>query len=156
MQALADWDSGIPIVSEESEIPDYESRKGWVRFWLVDPLDGTKEFLQRNGEFTVNIALIDHGEPVLGVVHAPALAVTYAGGLGLGSWRYVRGRRCRAAGVGPFTSPRLSCGSSRAARTRRPSSNGICGRCRLPNACRSGAPSSSATWPRAGPTSIRE
>jgi 3'(2'), 5'-bisphosphate nucleotidase len=91
MHALVDWDAGIPIVSEESEIPDYEERKRWVRFWLVDPLDGTQEFLQRNGEFTVNIALIDHGEPVLGVVHAPALAVTYAAGLGLGSWRYTEG-----------------------------------------------------------------
>ena len=68
----------VPIVSEEAasagDIPDVSSR-----FWLVDPLDGTKEFINRNGEFTVNIALIENGQPVAGVVHAPALAMTWAG-----------------------------------------------------------------------------
>lgn len=72
----------IPIVSEEAasagDLPDVSSG----RFWLVDPLDGTKEFLNRNGEFTVNIALIESGRPVAGVVHAPALAMTWAGASG--------------------------------------------------------------------------
>jgi len=77
----------VPIVSEEGEIPGWETRRGWRRFWLVDPLDGTKEFLQQNGEFTVNIALIDEGAPVLGVVYAPALDVLYSAGRGLGSWK---------------------------------------------------------------------
>ncbi len=78
----------IPIISEEGEIAPYEARKDWRRFWLVDPLDGTKEFIHRNGEFTVNIALIDDGVPVLGVVFAPALDVLYAAGRELGSWKY--------------------------------------------------------------------
>jgi 3'(2'), 5'-bisphosphate nucleotidase len=69
----------IPVVSEEAaaagEIPDVSEGL----FWLVDPLDGTREFLSQNGEFTVNIALIQHGEPIAGVVHAPALGMTWAG-----------------------------------------------------------------------------
>ena len=67
-------------------IPPFHKRRRWNSFWLVDPLDGTKEFLSGNGEFTVNIALIAKGEPVLGVVFAPALAQCWYGGLGLGSW----------------------------------------------------------------------
>jgi 3'(2'), 5'-bisphosphate nucleotidase len=85
--ALAAWDATIPIVSEESRIADAASRRDWQRYWLVDPLDGTKEFLAGSPEFTVNIALIDNGTPVLGVVGAPALHVTYYAGQGLGSWR---------------------------------------------------------------------
>ncbi|WP_455372616.1 3'(2'),5'-bisphosphate nucleotidase CysQ family protein, partial [Limibacillus halophilus] len=72
----------IPVVTEET----YEEGKtpdlSGGRFWLVDPLDGTKEFLSRNGEFTVNIALIENGEPIAGVVHAPAMAMTWAGASG--------------------------------------------------------------------------
>ena len=66
------WDPTIPIVAEESPLPPATLRATWRRYWLVDPLDGTKEFLARNGEFTVNIALIDERAPVLGVVLAPA------------------------------------------------------------------------------------
>lgn len=87
MAALTAWDPGIPIISEEGEIPDLAVRAGWSRFWLVDPLDGTKEFIQRNGEFTVNIALIDGGVPVMGVIYAPALDLLYYAGAGLGSWK---------------------------------------------------------------------
>jgi 3'(2'), 5'-bisphosphate nucleotidase len=75
-----------PVLSEEGASAPYEERARWTRFWLVDPLDGTKEFLQRNGEFTVNIALVAGNEPVLGVVHAPALGVTYWAGRGLGAF----------------------------------------------------------------------
>lgn len=68
----------IPIISEESqEQIAYDIRKHWQSFFLVDPLDGTKEFIKRNGEFTVNIALIEQGEPFLGVIHAPVLDITY-------------------------------------------------------------------------------
>lgn len=67
----------IPIISEENKLTEYEIRKTWTKCWLVDPLDGTKEFIKRNGEFTVNIALIDNGTPVLGVVHVPAKNQTY-------------------------------------------------------------------------------
>ncbi len=84
---LAAWDPSIPVISEEGVIPPPEARARWDRFWLVDPLDGTKEFLHRNGEFTVNIALIAGGVPVLGVVHAPARGLTYHAGQGLGAWR---------------------------------------------------------------------
>jgi 3'(2'), 5'-bisphosphate nucleotidase len=62
----------IPIISEETKLTSYEERKSWKTYWLVDPLDGTKEFIKKNGEFTVNIALMSHGQPVLGVVYAPA------------------------------------------------------------------------------------
>jgi len=85
-QGLRKLTPKIPVISEESGIPDYGLRRKWKRFWLVDPLDGTKEFLSRNGEFTVNIALLENGVPVLGVVHAPAMGVTYAGLRGRGSW----------------------------------------------------------------------
>ncbi|MDO5977863.1 3'(2'),5'-bisphosphate nucleotidase CysQ [Flavivirga spongiicola] len=61
----------IPIISEENKETDYEERKHWKKCWIVDPLDGTKEFLKKNGEFTVNIALIEHGKPILGVIFSP-------------------------------------------------------------------------------------
>lgn len=87
MDGLERWWPSIPVISEEAELPSYEARRHWRRFWLVDPLDGTKEFISRNGEFTVNIALIDEGEPVLGVIFAPALDLMYEAGKGLGAWR---------------------------------------------------------------------
>ena len=71
----------IPILSEESPAEEILQRRQWRRYWLIDPLDGTKEFIKRNGEFTVNIALIDNHRSVLGVVHVPATATTYAGSL---------------------------------------------------------------------------
>jgi 3'(2'), 5'-bisphosphate nucleotidase len=87
MQGLGHWDPAIPIISEEGAIADAATRASWHRFWLVDPLDGTKEFIQRNGEFTVNIALIDRGVPVLGVIYAPAMDLLYYAGEGLGAWK---------------------------------------------------------------------
>ncbi len=69
----------IPVLSEESKALPFETRQGWRRYWLIDPLDGTKEFIKRNGEFTVNIALIEHGEAVLGVVLVPVTGVVYYG-----------------------------------------------------------------------------
>ena len=81
----------IPILSEESKKTAYEERVNWTRFWLVDPIDGTKEFIKRNGEFTVNIALIDSGKPVLGVVHAPARNTTYWGAEGEGAFKAKEG-----------------------------------------------------------------
>jgi 3'(2'), 5'-bisphosphate nucleotidase len=77
----------IPVISEESGIPDYEKRKNWDQFWLVDPLDGTKEFIKKNGEFTVNIALIEGDKPTLGVVYVPALDVLYYGEKSIGSFK---------------------------------------------------------------------
>ncbi|MDK1023026.1 MAG: 3'(2'),5'-bisphosphate nucleotidase CysQ [Gammaproteobacteria bacterium] len=69
----------IPVLSEESDELSYEIRRQWQTYWLVDPLDGTKEFIDRNGEFTVNIALINSGVPVLGVVYVPVKDVLYVG-----------------------------------------------------------------------------
>ena len=77
----------IRILSEEGKDIPWEERKHWRRFWLVDPIDGTKEFTQRNGEFTVNIAMIEDGEPVMGVVIAPALKEAYWGVVGEGAHR---------------------------------------------------------------------
>lgn len=84
---LEELEPRLPILSEEGADMPFAERRGWRRFWLVDPLDGTKEFLKRNGEFTVNIALIEDGRPVLGVVYAPVLARTYLGLVGKGAWR---------------------------------------------------------------------
>jgi 3'(2'), 5'-bisphosphate nucleotidase len=77
----------IPVISEETVPASYSERQYWNRFWLIDPLDGTKEFIKRNGEFTVNIALIENGIPVIGIVSAPALDNIYAGVSGLGSFK---------------------------------------------------------------------
>ena len=67
----------IPIISEENKQTDYEVRKTWETCWIVDPVDGTKEFIKRNGEFTVNIALVTNGKPVLGVIYVPAVKTLY-------------------------------------------------------------------------------
>ena len=77
----------IPVLSEESAQAPYPVRSKWRRYWLVDPLDGTKEFVKRNGEFTVNIALIEGHTPVLGVVHVPASGTSYFAARGVGSFK---------------------------------------------------------------------
>ena len=77
----------LPILSEEGKHMPFETRQGWKHFWLVDPLDGTKEFIKRRGEFTVNIAVIRENRPVLGVVCLPEKAVVYFAAEGLGSYR---------------------------------------------------------------------
>jgi 3'(2'), 5'-bisphosphate nucleotidase len=77
----------IAMLGEESPMPQFAQRRDWRRLWLVDPLDGTREFVKRNGEFTVNIALVEASEPVLGVVFAPARAVLYAAARGCGAFR---------------------------------------------------------------------
>ena len=87
---IARHDAHTPILSEEGGLPDFDVRREWSRYWLVDPLDGTKEFVKRNGEFTVNIALIVNQRPVFGIVHVPVQEVTYLGSAGDGAWR-IRG-----------------------------------------------------------------
>jgi len=86
-RALASALTDLPLLSEEGVQRGFTERRGWGDFWLVDPLDGTKEFLQGNGEFTVNVALIRKGQPVLGVVFAPALGQLYFGAQGLGAFK---------------------------------------------------------------------
>lgn len=84
----------IPVLSEESPASQHEfaARRQWSELWLVDPLDGTREFVKRNGEFTINIALIREHRPVLGLVMAPALDLTYTGAVGTGAWRRHQGK----------------------------------------------------------------
>jgi 3'(2'), 5'-bisphosphate nucleotidase len=88
---LTELTAAIPILSEESSAVPFATRTSWPRYWLVDPLDGTKEFLKRNGEFTVNIALIEQHDPVLGVVYVPAQGVIYWGGKSFGAYRQFDG-----------------------------------------------------------------
>lgn len=95
--------SGVPILSEESAVPDFATRQSWRRYWIIDPLDGTKEFIGRNGEFTVNIALVDDGVPILGVVHVPVSGITYVGVHRQGAFKFARGGEkipivCRSMG----------------------------------------------------------
>ncbi len=78
-------DARLPILSEESADIAWSERRNWSRYWLVDPLDGTREFVKKNGEFTVNIALIENGEPILGVVYAPVIDWMLVGGRGFGA-----------------------------------------------------------------------
>ncbi|MDQ0482444.1 3'(2'),5'-bisphosphate nucleotidase CysQ [Guptibacillus hwajinpoensis] len=87
VKGLESLNLDIPILSEEGQHLEYQDRKGWNYFWLVDPLDGTKEFIKRNGEFTVNIALIHNGKPVMGVIYAPVLDTLYVAQEGLGAFK---------------------------------------------------------------------
>lgn len=89
---------GVAVLSEEAAAPPYAERARLERLFIVDPLDGTKEFVKDNGEFCVCIALAEHGYPALGAVHVPMRAQTYAGGLGLGAFR----RDSTPAGPGPW------------------------------------------------------
>lgn len=91
LQGLQTLTPEIPVLSEEDP-QTWETRQSWDRYWLVDPLDGTKEFLKRNGEFTVNIALIEKGKAVLGVVYAPVLNVMYSAAEGK-AWKEENGVR---------------------------------------------------------------
>jgi 3'(2'), 5'-bisphosphate nucleotidase len=91
MQGLDRFTPELPVLSEESETTPYETRREWAVFWMLDPLDGTREFLERNGEFTVNIALIEGESPILGVVYAPAIKKLYFGARGVGAFRQVNG-----------------------------------------------------------------
>jgi 3'(2'), 5'-bisphosphate nucleotidase len=83
---LASLDGVLPVISEEARAAPWSQRREWPRYWLVDPLDGTREFIKRNGEFTVNIALIENHQPVLGVVLAPVTGELYAAARGEGAW----------------------------------------------------------------------
>ncbi len=87
VEELQQFSPSIPILSEESDKSAFAERKNWSQFWIVDPLDGTKEFIKRNGEFTVNIALVNNGVPELGIVHVPVTGTNYLGKLGTGAWK---------------------------------------------------------------------
>jgi len=89
LEQLGQVAPGIPILSEESPIPSYEERKDWKLFWLVDPLDGTKEYIKGRDDYTVNIALLENNIPVLAVIHAPGKNLTYFASKDGGSWKQV-------------------------------------------------------------------
>lgn len=101
LEALEAHYPGIPVISEETRALPYAERSGWERCWLVDPLDGTKEFIKRNGEFTVNIALVERGEPVAGVVFQPVGDRLYWAQRGSGAWRSVGGGAPERLSGGP-------------------------------------------------------
>ena len=93
-EGLSALEPGVPVLCEEGEIPPYKQRSQWPSHWLVDPLDGTRSFAARRGEFTINVALIRDGRPVLGVVAVPVSGTCYAAVRGGGAWlRHVDGVR---------------------------------------------------------------
>lgn len=100
-RSLAKIAPDLPVFSEEGKSVEYDVRKGWKQYFLVDPLDGTKGFIEQNGEFTVNIAVIRGGRPVLGVVHHPDGGATYAAETGSGAFRVDATGRTALKGVDP-------------------------------------------------------
>lgn len=88
--------TSIPILSEEGRNIPYSERKDWDLLWIVDPLDGTKEFIKRNGEFTVNIALVENGKPILGVIYVPVLDIIYFSAKGEGAYKLISTLKLRA------------------------------------------------------------
>ncbi|QOW21611.1 3'(2'),5'-bisphosphate nucleotidase CysQ [Novilysobacter avium] len=121
VDGLARLTPAIPVLSEESAAVDIAERCQWSRLWMVDPLDGTREFIKRNGEFTVNIALIESGVATWGVVQAPVTGVLWHGGAGLGAFRRDSAGRERAIDVrAPATAP-LRVAASRSHRDQRSS-----------------------------------
>jgi 3'(2'), 5'-bisphosphate nucleotidase len=111
VQGLRALTPDTPVLSEEASAIAYDERRSWRRYWLVDPLDGTKEFVSRNGEFTVNIALIEEHAPVLGVVHAPVQDVTYSGVRSGGAFRHEEQQAQRIEVRAQAASPLLIVGS---------------------------------------------
>ena len=103
LESLHSLTPDIPVLSEEAADTPYATRARWPRYWLVDPLDGTREFLARNGQFTVNIALIEAHRPALGVVHVPASDLSYQGLPGVGAWRQAAGTAARPIRVAPHS-----------------------------------------------------
>jgi 3'(2'), 5'-bisphosphate nucleotidase len=91
INGLKTINNSIPIISEENKLIEFSERNNWTKCWIVDPLDGTKEFIKKNGEFTVNIALVEYGIPVLGVVHVPAQNITYYAEKNKGSFKIENG-----------------------------------------------------------------
>ena len=104
VEGLAQLTPEWPILSEESSNIPFSERSGWSQYWLVDPLDGTREFISRNGEFTVNIALIQGHEAVLGVVHVPVQDTDYYGEIRMGAFVQRPGQAPQSIRVRPFTS----------------------------------------------------
>ncbi len=103
----------LPVLSEESAKIPFAERRQWSRYWLVDPLDGTREFIDRNGEFTVNIALIENHEATLGVIQVPVSGVLYSGVRGVGAWRQSPGHTAVAIQARNIEGPHIVVAGSR-------------------------------------------
>lgn len=113
MSGLAALQPELPVISEESASIPFEERKQWNRYWLVDPLDGTREFIKRNGEFTVNIALIDDHQPVMGVVYAPALDLLFFSAKGEGAYRQLGDKQPQSIHARAFDPTQVTVAGSR-------------------------------------------
>jgi 3'(2'), 5'-bisphosphate nucleotidase len=111
LEGLSRITPDIPVLSEESAAAPWQQRRTWTELWVVDPLDGTREFVKRNGEFTVNVALIVDHEPVLGVVTAPAQGLVFWGARGVGAFTEDRGAPRTAIRVSPPQRPLRVVGS---------------------------------------------
>jgi len=111
IEALEKLTPDIPVLSEESVEVDYETRRHWARLWVVDPLDGTREFIKRNGEFTINVALVEQQRPVLGVIMLPVTGEAYSGVVGHGAHRWREGRAGAIATRRPPSEPPVVLGS---------------------------------------------
>ena len=116
VQRLRELTPELPVLSEEAAEVPFAVRSQWQRYWLVDPLDGTREFLSRNGEFTVNIALIEGHAPALGIVHVPVTDTTYRGLPGEGAWRERGGAPAEPIHVAPRSAAPLRVVGSRSHR----------------------------------------
>jgi len=112
-KGLYDIDSSLPILSEEGKDISYAMRKDWEYYWLVDPLDGTKDFIKKNGEFTVNIALMKKAMPIFGMVYAPVSECYFWGGEENGSWKKKSDNEVRRIHVNSFLEKKIKLASSR-------------------------------------------
>lgn len=110
---LAKLTPDIPVLSEEGSAISYEERATWSQFWLVDPIDGTREFVKRNGEFTVNIAFIDNTQPVLGAVYVPVTGVMYFACSGAGAFKQEKGKSAKQIKVTPYVGGTVRIAASR-------------------------------------------
>ncbi len=115
-QGLQRLTPDLPVLSEESKQIPFSERQCWESYWLVDPLDGTKEFISRNGDFTINIALIQKHAPVVGLVHIPVENLSYYGVVGAGAYRHVTGKASRAICVQPLAGGPVRVAASRSHR----------------------------------------
>lgn len=119
LQRLRELTPDVPILSEESSIEPFETRSQWKHYWLVDPLDGTREFIKRNGEFTVNIALIENHSPVLGVVQVPVTGACYYAAAGIGAFMHSPGEEPVRLQTRPTTADQFVVAGSRSHATER-------------------------------------
>ena len=113
MAGLQSLTPDLPVLSEEEAAIPYAERARWHSYWLVDPLDGTREFIKRNGEFTVNIALIEAGQPVLGVIYVPVSGVSYLANRGHGAYRQEPGKDAQPIRVRSWQGGHITVAGSR-------------------------------------------